>query len=350
MNDFLMNRRRIMLGMEREPYIVFADPVVEQICATNWGNGIGVTPSWATRATSLGLVFRGNTSIVSFDEMEQFGFTEITGGSNTGATTQGAFGSCTSLVSVTPPNTLTSVGAYAFYGCSNLESFVFPTGQVTLGQHAFNGCSKLEDVGKPKVSSLGSSCNRLFYQCAKLPSLDLSESTFTSFPSASASGNRPFYGCSSLALIILPTTCTTIGNYVFYGVVATSITGLNNITSIGTGAFRTAKITEIVLPNIITINKTAFYQCTSLSSVDIGSTCTSIGTEVFRNCSSLRTFICRATTPPTLGTNNFVGVHSSFKIYVPYSIDHSVLTAYQTDWSAYSSDINELDSNGNIPT
>jgi len=96
-----------MLPPTREEYIVFADPVVEQICATNWGDGVGITPSQAARVTSIGFAFYGNTQITSFDEFQYF----------TG---------------------VTSVPNDAFSGCSNLASIIMPEGLTTLGWGAFS--------------------------------------------------------------------------------------------------------------------------------------------------------------------------------------------------------------------
>lgn len=94
------------------PYILFADPIVAQICATNWGDGVGITPSQAAAVTSLTQsAFVNNTTITSFDELQYF----------TG---------------------LTSIVAYGFYGCSNLASVVFPDTLPDIGAHAFN-CSGL---------------------------------------------------------------------------------------------------------------------------------------------------------------------------------------------------------------
>ena len=49
-------------------YIVFADPVVEQICVANFSSdGIGVLTEDAAKVTDIGTIFNGNTEITSFD-------------------------------------------------------------------------------------------------------------------------------------------------------------------------------------------------------------------------------------------------------------------------------------------
>lgn len=99
-------------------------------------------------------------------------------------------------------------------------------------------------------------------------------------------------------------------------------------------------------------NYGSFYNMTTLQSVSIGPNCTNIAAYTFRGCTALTTFVIKATTPPTIGTGLFQSTHAALKIYVPYSADHSILAAYQaaTNWSAYASQIYELDENGEIPT
>lgn len=70
-------------------YIIFDDPVVEEICATNWGDGVGtgITKEQAAAVTSLNNKFKGNTEITSFKELQHF----------TGVKSGLSFSGCTSL-------------------------------------------------------------------------------------------------------------------------------------------------------------------------------------------------------------------------------------------------------------
>lgn len=99
-----------------EAYIVFVDPTVEQICATNWGDGTGIKPSQAAQVTNsqLGTTFRNNTQITSFDELQYFtGLTQIPAN---------AFNGCSSLLDITIPNTVTTIDNSALGTCSALQS------------------------------------------------------------------------------------------------------------------------------------------------------------------------------------------------------------------------------------
>lgn len=101
-----------------EQYIVFADPVVEQICATNWGDGTGLKPSQAAQVTNaqFGTSFRNNTNITSFDELQYFvGLTQIP---------RNAFNGCSSLSAITIPPNVTTMYNSNFTGCSLLHRVV----------------------------------------------------------------------------------------------------------------------------------------------------------------------------------------------------------------------------------
>src|SRR5574344_2196910 len=67
-----------------------------------------------------------------------------------------AFSNCSSLTSVTIPNSVTSIGYAAFYGCSGLTSITIPNSVTSIGSHALYGCSGLTSVTIPNsVTSIG---------------------------------------------------------------------------------------------------------------------------------------------------------------------------------------------------
>ena len=57
-----------------------------------------------------------------------------------------AFGSCTSLTSVTIPNSVISIGGSAFAGCSGLTSVTIGSGVTSINDGAFYYCSGLTEV------------------------------------------------------------------------------------------------------------------------------------------------------------------------------------------------------------
>ena len=83
---------------------------------------------------------------------------------------------------------------------------------------------------------------------------------------------------------------TSIGDSAFYYCSSlTSITIPNSVTSIGDGAFwDCSSLTSITIPESVTsIGDSAFYYCFSLTSITIPNSVASIGEGAFRKCSSL---------------------------------------------------------------
>ena len=57
-----------------------------------------------------------------------------------------AFSGCTGLTSVTIPNSVTSIGFAAFFGCTGLTSVTIGNGVTSIGDNAFRGCTGLTSI------------------------------------------------------------------------------------------------------------------------------------------------------------------------------------------------------------
>ena len=79
-----------------------------------------------------------------------------------------AFAYCTSLASVTIPDSVTSIGWGAFAYCTSLSTVAIGNGVTSIGDYAFAYCTSLASVTIPEsVTSIGSYA---FYNCTSLTS------------------------------------------------------------------------------------------------------------------------------------------------------------------------------------
>ena len=67
----------------------------------------------------------------------------------------GAFRGCSSLASVTIPDSVTAIENSAFEGCRSLASVTIPGSVTAIGDCAFYGCSSLASVSLPAATTLG---------------------------------------------------------------------------------------------------------------------------------------------------------------------------------------------------
>ena len=190
----------------------------------------------------------------------------ITSGTKIGS---GAFDDCSSLTSVTIPDSITEIGDYAFRGCSSLTSVTIPDSVTSIGVYAFRDCSSLTSITIPD--------------------------------SVTSIGKYAFQGCSSLTSVTIGNSVTSIGDYAFWLCSSlTSVTIPDSVTEIGRSAFSNcSSLSSVTIPDSVTsIGKYAFYNCSSLTSVTIPNSVTSIGSSAFYNCSSL-TIYCEAKSKPS---------------------------------------------------
>ena len=84
-----------------------------------------------------------------------------------------AFYGCTSLTSVTIPDSVTSIGKQAFYGCTSLSELTIGSSVVSIGTWAFQYCTSLTSITIPdSVTSIG---ERAFHYCTSLTSITVDE-------------------------------------------------------------------------------------------------------------------------------------------------------------------------------
>ena len=237
---------------------------------------------------------------------------------------------------------VTTIGGGSFYNCDSLTSIVIPCSVTSIesigdgtpfGIGAFEGCSNLKTVTFGENSQLTSIGNEVFYNCSSLTSIEIPNSVKT-IGVISAISNGAFEGCSNLKTVTFGenSQLTSIGNNVFYN--CSSLTNIeipNSVTSIGSGAFNgCSSLTSIEIPNSVTWlyfnnyhHRGAFENCSSLTNVTFeeNSQLTFIVEYTFSGCSSLTNVTFGKDSQLTsIGDEVFYNCSSLTNIEIPNSV------------------------------
>ena len=311
------------------------------------GNGVTSIGDYAFYNCPIKIA-RISTNVISYVPKDKLETVEITGGSSIDYY---AFGSCSSLTSVTIGNSVTSIGEKAFYNSSCLKSITIGNGVTCIGTWAFAHCTSLSSVTIPdSVSDIGEwaffCCDSLesitipfvggsrlasgyslhfgyIFGCTKSNSFSSGYHYYDSFERCYYTYNIPsslknvsfgdgvtrihsraFYNCTFLTGVNISDIakwCEIIfddeyANPLYYaknlylnGELVTELVIPEGVTSICASSFRNCEsLTSITVPNSVTrIGGAAFQGCSSVTSITIPDSIVSIGNNAFQSCDAL---------------------------------------------------------------
>ena len=229
-----------------KPYKQEKDIFGAEIVSNTYENGKGIIKFDGDVTTIGDTAFAGCSSLTSITIPNSV--TTIGGA---------AFVFCLRLTSITIPNSVTTIGDAAFSHCDSLTSITIPNSVTTIGEFAFKDCSSLTSITIPNiVTTIG----EYAFTCSGLTSVTIPNSVTTI-------GKQAFSGCKNLKSVTIPNSVTTIGEYTFLDCDSLkSVTIPNSVTTIGEYAFACCGLTSVTIPNsVTTIGEGAFYGCNNLS-------------------------------------------------------------------------------------
>ena len=344
--------------------IEFKDSAVKAICVENWDlDGDGELSKYeASKVQDLGMVFKRNENITSFEELEYF--------TGLRSVADSAFKLCRNLVNIKLPESVSVIGDRAFEGCGNMLLSKLPDKLTSIKTHAFVGCSRMPLTSLPEtITEIGSwafsLCSSI--RLSALPSnLTMIEGgVFAHCPGVAPSelpanihyigdwafindvnfnpknipsgvkeiGKYAFQGCESLAWTSLPDGLLEIGNHAFWFCYKLKLTELPpRIYCLHESVFENCwSIETLALPeNLDKIESRAFANCRFFE-ITIPGSVYYIGPSAFSGCEYLRQVTVLPSTPPDM-EDTFLGDNANV-IFVPSASLEKYKTA--VNWSEW---------------
>ena len=224
-----------------------------------------------------------------------------------------------SITKISVPEKVTEIADQTFYNCTSLTEVSLPAGLLTIGKAAFR-YSAIKDIAVPDaVSTIG---DHAFYDCSNLASAYIAPSVrtigdyafYNSITSGMtlneglvAVGEQAFaaYANGNLPAIYMPSTLKSVGSGAFLNrtVAKVNISDIaawcgidfadvdaNPLKSSTEKLFvNDEQVKSLVIPaGTPEIRPYAFYNCTTLESVELDEELLSIGTQAFFDCTGIR--------------------------------------------------------------
>ena len=230
-----------------------------------------------------------------------------------------SFYDCDSLVYVSIPILVDSIGAEAFNACDRIDTIVWNAINVSKSSHGNLNRSTVSHIefGSQVEYILNDMCNGM----TKLQEVSIPESV-------KIIGSNAFRGCTGLKTLIIPSGVDSIYSSAFYDCNGlTQLTFNAGLVSIGSAAFRNCSaLTNVVLPNTLeTLGSSSFEGCSNLVTVQLPASMSSIGSNAFIGLKNLVSVTCQKTkkditTLGMLGERAFYDCYGLKELQIPEGI------------------------------
>lgn len=233
------------------------------------------------------------------------------------------FNGCSSLTSISLPNSIESIGNYSFASCK-FEKIIFPKSLKIIGNCAFKSCSYLQEISFQgiNIKKIGEECfcksiilskvvlsdtieyigssafkctmvsdmiipksilyigKKCFSNCRILQKID-----FTSTKKLTKFEYKLFYNCNSLETIIFPENLYFVGQNVFSFTKITNIKlNLQEIDILAFADMDKVQTIDLESSSFKVLSSHCFFRCLNLNSLKIPKTMEKIQENCFKYC------------------------------------------------------------------
>ena len=240
------------------------------------------------------------------------------------------FANCTAMESISIPGTVAQVGnlqwlkykmdssELPFYNCTSLKRVRLEDGvqPIVLGSHNYWGNNTSQNYLAYNKGLFSSCPLEEVYVGRNITYLENVGYSFEANPQYY--GYSAFYNQPKLAKITISPSVTKIAPYLFYKNAAITMTELPKVKEIGRSAFEEcSKLTTLNLGQALeTVGDCAFQNCTNVTKLTFPDATTAIGSSAFARCSSV-TEITVGQGLKSVGDNSFFDCGSFTALVLP---------------------------------
>ena len=152
------------------------------------------------------------------------------------------------MTSINIPNSVTSIDICAFRNCSNLTAIAIPDSVDFIGGGVFEDCTNLTELTVSEGNQTYKSYENCIYTKTEktLTAVATGLTSIEFLDDVTSIGEGAFYTCRNLTSITIPNSVTSIGDYAFnYCSNLTSVTIPDSVISIGKHVFRYSGLTTV---------------------------------------------------------------------------------------------------------